>query len=151
MLPIPLDNNNVIWWERWNNMGYWLDLAQLVFFFFQYITYLKLLQLFLSVYSKIWASLVAQTSKNLPAMQETWVRSLAWEDPLKKEMATHPRILAGESHGQRSLAGYRPWGRRRVGHDWVTHTFTLSQHSLKFKREKFPPKWKKQHDQVRNW
>ena len=41
-----------------------------------------------------WASLVAQLVKNLPAMQETWVRSLGWEDPLEKEMATHSSILA---------------------------------------------------------
>ena len=39
-------------------------------------------------------SLVAQTVKNLPAMQETQVRSLGWEDPLDKEMATHSSILA---------------------------------------------------------
>ena len=43
-------------------------------------------------------------------MQETWVRSLDPEDPLEKEMATHSIILAGKSHGQRSLAGYSPWG-----------------------------------------
>ena len=41
-----------------------------------------------------WASLVAQTVRNLPAMQETWVRSLDWEDPLEKGMATHSSILA---------------------------------------------------------
>ena len=41
-----------------------------------------------------WASLVAQTVKNLPAMQETWVRSLGWEDPLEEGMATHSNILA---------------------------------------------------------
>ena len=40
------------------------------------------------------ASLVAQTVKNLPAMQETWVRSLGWEDPLEKGMATYSSILA---------------------------------------------------------
>ena len=40
------------------------------------------------------ASLVAQTVKNLPAMQETWVRSLGWEDPLEKGMATRSSILA---------------------------------------------------------
>ena len=40
------------------------------------------------------ASLVAQMVKNLPTMQETWVRSLGWEDPLEKEMATHSSILA---------------------------------------------------------
>ena len=41
-----------------------------------------------------WASLVAQLVKNLPAMRETWVRSLGWEDPLKEDMATHSSILA---------------------------------------------------------
>ena len=40
------------------------------------------------------ASLVAQMVKNLTAVQETWVRSLGWEDPLEKEMATHSSILA---------------------------------------------------------
>ena len=40
------------------------------------------------------ASLVAQSVKNLPAVQETWVLSLGWEDPLEKEMATHSSILA---------------------------------------------------------
>ena len=53
---------------------------------------------------------MAQTVKNLPAMQETWVRSLGWEDPLEKDMATHSSILPGESHGQRSLSGYSPRG-----------------------------------------
>ena len=41
-----------------------------------------------------WASLVAQLVKNLPAVQETWVRSLGWEDPLEKGKATHSSILA---------------------------------------------------------
>ena len=41
-----------------------------------------------------WASLVAQLAKNLPAMQETWVLSLGWEDPLEKGTAAHSRILA---------------------------------------------------------
>ena len=50
------------------------------------------------------ASQAAQTVKNLPAMQENWVQSLGWEDPLEKDMATHTSILAGEFHGQRSLA-----------------------------------------------
>ena len=44
--------------------------------------------------SVTWASLVAQLVKNLPAMQETWVRSLGWEDPLEKGMVTHSSILA---------------------------------------------------------
>ena len=41
-----------------------------------------------------WASLVAQLIMNLPAMQETWVRSLGWEDPLEEETAAHSNILA---------------------------------------------------------
>ena len=49
-----------------------------------------------NVYSTriIGASLVTQMVKNLPAMQETWVRSLGWEDPLEEDMATHSSILA---------------------------------------------------------
>ena len=56
-----------------------------------------------------WASLVAQMLENLPAMQETQVRSVGWEDPLEKEMAVHSSILA-----LRIL-----WieGSQRVGHD----------------------------------
>ena len=56
------------------------------------------------------ALLVAQTAKNLPAMRKTWVRSLGWEDSLQEGMETHSSIRPGESHGQRSLAGYSPWG-----------------------------------------
>ena len=56
------------------------------------------------------ASLVAQTVKNLPAMQETWVPSLGWEDPLDKEMATHSSILAWRIPWTRGpWAGYSPW------------------------------------------
>ena len=47
--------------------------------------------------------------KNPPAMWETWVPSLGWEDPLEEGMATHSSILPRESHEQRSLAGYSPW------------------------------------------
>ena len=42
----------------------------------------------------IWAPLVAQPGKSPPAMRETWVQSLSWEDPLEEEMATHSSILA---------------------------------------------------------
>ena len=57
----------------------------------------------------LWASLVAQTVKSLPVMQGIWVQFLGLEDPLEKGRATHPIILAGELHGQRSLAGYSSW------------------------------------------
>ena len=53
-----------------------------------------------------WASLVAQLAKNPPAMQETWVSSLGREDPLEEGMQPTPVFWPGESHGQRSLAGY---------------------------------------------
>ena len=58
------------------------------------------------------ASLVAQLVKNLPAMWETWVRSLGWEDPLEEGKDTHSSILAWRFHGL-----YSPWGVKRVGHD----------------------------------
>ena len=48
--------------------------------------------------------MVAQLAKNLPAMQETPVQSLGWEDPLEEGMQPIPVFLPGESHGQRSLA-----------------------------------------------
>ena len=47
-------------------------------------------------FRKNWPSLVVQMLKNLPAMQETWVRSLGREDPLEKGMATHSSTLAWE-------------------------------------------------------
>ena len=57
--------------------------------------------------------------KNLPVMQETQVQSLSWEDRLEKGMQPAPIFLPGKSHGQRSLLGYSPWGRKRVGCDLV--------------------------------
>ena len=67
-----------------------------------------------------WASLVAQLVRNLPAMWETWVWSLGWEDSLEKGKATHSSILVWRI----------PWtvwsmGSQRVQHDWVTFTFTF--------------------------
>ena len=58
-------------------------------------------------------SLVAQTVKRLPTMQETRVRSLGWEDPLEKEMAPTPVLLPGKSHG-RTLVGHSPWGHKEL-------------------------------------
>ena len=60
----------------------------------------------------VWASLVAQMVKRLSAIQETRVRSLGWEDPLEKEMASHSSILAWKIPWTRSLVGYHPWGRK---------------------------------------
>ena len=55
--------------------------------------------------------------KNLPAAQETQVRSLGGEDPLEKGMATPSSVLAREFHGQRSLGEVKSMGSQRVGHD----------------------------------
>ena len=55
---------------------------------------------------------MAQTVKNPPAVQETWVPSLGWEGPLEEGMATHSGILAGEIHRQRSLEGHSLWGHK---------------------------------------
>ena len=61
-------------------------------------------------------SLVAQMVKRLPTIQETWVRSLGWEDPLEKGMVTHSSILAWEILWTEEPS-YSPWGHKRVGHD----------------------------------
>ena len=67
------------------------------------------------------ASLVAQSVKTLPAMQETWVQSLGWEDPLEKEMATHSSILAWKISWTKEPGGLQSMGSQRVGHDWATN------------------------------
>ena len=57
---------------------------------------------------------MAQTVKNLLAVQETLVQPLGQENPLEKEMATHFRNLAWEIPCTRSLVGYSPWGRKEL-------------------------------------
>ena len=84
---------------------------------------------------------MAQTIKNLPAVRETWVRSLGWEDPLEEgtvnplqysclENPHGQRSLAG--HGQRSLAGYSPWGRKESD---TTERVSLTQTIQKEKKK----------------
>ena len=65
-------------------------------------------------------SLIAQLVKNLPAMQETWVRFLGWEDPLEKEMAIHSSILAWKIPWTEEAGGLQSMGSQRVGHDLAT-------------------------------
>ena len=62
-----------------------------------------------------WASLVAQTVKNLPTVQETWVKSLGWKDSLEEGMATHSSILAWRISMDRGA--WQAIGSQRVGHD----------------------------------
>ena len=57
---------------------------------------------------------MAQTVKRLSTMQETQVQSLGWEDHLEKEMAIHSSTIAWKIHGQRSLVGYSPRGRKEL-------------------------------------
>ena len=68
------------------------------------------------------ACLVAQAVKNLPAMQETWVRSLGWQDSLEKGMATHSSILAWRIPWTKEPGRLRSMGLQRVTHDWVINT-----------------------------
>ena len=64
-----------------------------------------------------WASLVAQMVKNLPATWETWVRSLGWEDPLEKEMASHSSILAWRIPWTEEPGRLQSMESQRVGHN----------------------------------
>ena len=63
------------------------------------------------------ASLVAQMVKNLPAVRETWVGSLGWEDPLEKEMMTHSSILAWRIPQTEESGRLQSMGSQRVRHD----------------------------------
>ena len=79
-----------------------------------------------------WPSLVAQLVESLPAMRESWVQPLGWEDPLEKERATHSSILAWKIHGQSSLTGYSH-GVSRVRHNLATKP----AHKLYIHRERY--------------
>ena len=75
-----------------------------------------------SRYPHSWTSLVAQTAKNPPAMQETCVWSLSWEDSLERDMETHSIILAWIIPWRQD-PGLLSMGSQRDGHNWVTkHT-----------------------------
>ena len=78
-----------------------------------------------------WASLVAQVVTNLPAMQEIQVQSLGQEDPLKVGMAAHWSILAWRIPWTEETDKLQSIGSQRVGHEWVTSTFTLLFHLYK--------------------
>ena len=74
-----------------------------------------------------WASLVAQLVKNPPAMQETWVWSLGWEDTLEKETATRSSILAWRIPWTAQSMGYQ-----RAGRDWATFIFSFILTSVRW-------------------
>ena len=76
----------------------------------------------------VWAYLVAQMVKNLPAMQETRVQSLRWEDlqgedPWRRNWQPTPLLLPGVFHGQKSLAGYSSWDHNQT---WLSLSLTYS-------------------------
>ena len=68
---------------------------------------------------------MAQTLKHLSAVRETRFRSLDWEDPLQKEMATHSSILSWRIPWTEEPGRLQSTGTQRVGHDQATNTFTL--------------------------
>ena len=90
--------------------------------------------MFSLLFEKNWlfhgASLVAQSIKKPPAMQETWVLSLGGEDPLEKGMATHFSILACRIPWTEKPAELQSMGLQRVRHNWAANTFACSQPSL---------------------
>ena len=65
----------------------------------------------------------------MPAMPETWIQSLGWEDPWRRVWQPTPVLLLGESHGQRSLAGYGPWGHKEL--DTTEIKFSEEKHETK--------------------
>ena len=77
--------------------------------------------------------------KNLPAKQETWVRSLGWKTPWRRKWQPTPVILSGKSHGQRSLVGYSPWGYKRAKHNLTTKTTAAKKTTPKSLSKSQPP------------
>ena len=77
-----------------------------------------------------WASLVAQSVKNMPAVQETRVRSLGWEDSLEKEMATHSSILVWKVPWTEETGRLQSMELQRVGCNWARDE--------RIKKKKFP-------------
>ena len=73
-------------------------------------------------------SLVAQTVKRLPTMQETWVQSLGWEDLLEKEMATHSSILAWKIPWMEESGRLQTMVSQRIGHNGVTSCVYIYTH-----------------------
>ena len=108
----------------------WLKAEQHIFkWFFLFklcLLYKEIIQhLFLISYYR--ASLVAQMVKNLPAMRETWVRSLGWEDTLEEGMATHSSLLAWRIPWTQESGGLQSMGSPRVRHSWATKRSTALQ------------------------
>ena len=85
-----------------------------------------MLEGFRSILTPWWASLVVPMVKNLPAMWETQVWTLDWEDPLEKGMATHSSILAWRIPWIEEPGGLQSVGLQRVAYNWESNTFTFA-------------------------
>ena len=81
-----------------------------------------LASLWIWYYALYWVFLVAQMVKNPPAVWETWVQSLDWEDPLEKGTIIHSSILAWRISWTEEPGKLQSMGLQRVGHDWETFT-----------------------------
>ena len=115
-------------WNSLLSMNYKLSLKLVVhLFLFVFFICVNLFSQISTDYFFAWAYLwtLARRIKHLHAMQETRVRSLGWEDPLEKEMATHSSILAWRIPWRGEPGGLQSTGSQRVGHDWVTSLFTF--------------------------
>ena len=95
---------------------------------FVFISRLYIPRIFLSNAHII--NLVAQTVKNLPAMQKTWVRSLDREDPLENGVTTHSSVLAWEIPWTEKPGGLQAVGSPRTGHGWATNSLILTLPTL---------------------
>ena len=74
--------------------------------------------------------MVAQMVKNPTAMQEMWVCSLSWEDPLEKETTTHSSILAWRIPWTEEPGRLQSMGLQKVGRDWATFNFLLAKYQM---------------------
>ena len=100
-----------------------------------------------------WASQVAQMVKNPPAIletQEMWVRSLGWEDPLEKRMATHSSILAWEIPWTEEPGRLQSMGSQRVRHSWAINSSLVYHKSASNWSNLYPKPWYKHHPQCLN-
>ena len=85
-----------------------------------------------------WASLIAQSVKNLPAMQETWVRFLGQEDTLEKEMATHSSILTWKTPGTEEPGRLQTMGSQESDTTYrLNHRHHGKQYGVSSKNEKY--------------
>ena len=123
-------NINIIWslyWEKFSLHKYIIFYVDRCIWGRKLWPWIKYDNFFLYSYIMfIWvqASLVAQMVRSLLAMQETWIRSLGWEDPQEEGMAIHSSILAWRIPWTEKPGGLQSMGSHRTGHDWVTNTYT---------------------------